>query len=156
MFCWPSKKVKFLYLSTFLPSHTCISPVSCKFRDFKDAVDGVHAIDEPRDRHGRFPLGPHDFAGPASRDRADKDHDEEDEGGELWSLHFNGHFVLFLPLRFFEKRYHQNKNNYLDSTILPWIIAENSWNIVDDHCEWSHCLFARRELSNVWSQKTGT
>ena len=24
---------------------------------------------------------------------------------------------------------------------------------VDDHCEWSHCLFARRELSNVWSQK---
>ena len=68
------------FLLLLLRSFLCISPVSCEFRDFEDAVDGVHAINEPRDRH--LSLGPLAVAGPPGRGRGPED-DEKDNGGHL-------------------------------------------------------------------------
>ena len=85
MFLLTKQNVKFLGLRTFLLLLflcTYISPVSCEFRDFEDAVDGVHAINEPRDRHGGLSLGPLAVAGPPGRGRGPED-DEKDDGGHL-------------------------------------------------------------------------
>ena len=104
MFLLTKQKVKFLCLCTFALSRclagpvSLISPVSCKFRDLEDAVDGVRAVDEPRDRRGEgLSLGPLAVAGPAGRRRRHRvpEEDENDGGGEdlrfqRQDLHFNG------------------------------------------------------------------
>ena len=101
MFLLTKQKVKFLCLCTFALSRclagpvSLISPVSCKFRDLEDAVDGVRAVDEPRDRRGEgLSLGPLAVAGPPVRRHGGPEEDENDDNGDLrlqsQDLHFNG------------------------------------------------------------------